>query len=181
MALVTEYQDRWPEDFRKITRYVLSQLRTYELIEHIGSTSIPGMVAKPIIDLVIVVPNGKMPCTLEELAGLEYRHQGDLGINGREAFDYLPSRIDLPKHHLYACYSNHPQLTGSLAFRNFLRSSGKWREKLSELKRRLDIESGSNRQMYMAGKRKLVEEIIEIALVRSATEGGSLIQPDSCL
>jgi GrpB-like predicted nucleotidyltransferase (UPF0157 family) len=163
MSLVTEYQDRWPDDFIRIRNYILSAVSTYETIEHIGSTSIPGMVAKSIIDLIIIVPEGKMNRVIEELAQLEYRHQGDLGIIGREAFDYLPAHLNLPTHHLYACYRNQPQLTGSLAFRDFLRGNKEWRERLSRLKTELDQQHNSDRKKYMAGKKKLVEEIIEIA------------------
>lgn len=163
MRLVTEYQNRWPGDFLRIRDYILSGILTHESIEHIGSTSIPGMVAKPIIDIVIVVPEGKMNRVVEELARLEYRHQGDLGVPGREAFDYLPPRIDLPKHHLYACYPGNPQLPGSIAFRNFLRENTEWRERLSKLKIELDLSHDSDRKKYMEGKKKMVDEIIEIA------------------
>jgi GrpB-like predicted nucleotidyltransferase (UPF0157 family) len=163
MSLVVEYQARWPGDFLKIRDYLLSGLTTYESIEHIGSTSIPGMVAKPIIDLVIVVPKGGMSQAIGELARLEYRHQGDLGVSGREAFDYLPADIELPKHHLYACYPTNPQLAGSVAFREFLRTNREWRARLSRLKAELDVRHDSDRTKYMAGKKQLVDEIIEIA------------------
>jgi len=166
VSLVTAYQRRWPGDFIRIRDYVLTQVSTYESIEHIGSTSIPGMVAKPIIDIVMVVPDGEMNRTIEELARLEYRHQGDLGVPGREAFDYLPPHIDLPKHHLYACYPSNPQIVGSLAFREFLRENRDWKERLSDLKTELDLKHGSDRKKYMEGKRELVEEIIRIAKER---------------
>ena len=168
MSLVVEYQRRWPVDFLKIQDYILSSLRTYESIEHIGSTSIPGMVAKPIIDIMIVVPEGDMSQVIKELAHLEYRHQGDLGVIGREAFDYLPSHIDLPKHHLYACYPDNQQLSGTRAFREFLRGNEEWREKLSRLKLELDEKFASNRKSYMDGKKELVEEIIGIAKKRQS-------------
>lgn len=160
MSLVVTYQSNWPEDFRRIRDYLLTRLQTYERIEHFGSTSIPGMVAKPIIDLMIIVPDGAMERTISELAELEYRHQGDLGIPGRECFDYLPPHIDLPRHHLYALYPDQPQIARSLAFRDYLREYPAWRERLSALKLDLDRRHHSDRRLYMAGKKPLVEEII---------------------
>lgn len=163
MSLLVAYQNSWPDDFKRIRDYLLTKVNTHVGIEHIGSTSIPGMVAKPIIDLIIIVPPGAMSQTIAELAELEYRHQGDLGIPGRECFDYLPSHIELPCHHLYACYPDQPQVAGSLAFRDFMRANEEWREQLSNLKSELDRQHNSNRQLYMTGKKQLVEKIIGIA------------------
>ena len=163
MSLVTEYQSRWPDDYRRVRDYILTGLRTFESIEHFGGTSIPGMVAKPIIDIMIVVPRGEMGQAIAELGELEYRHQGDLGIRGREAYDYLPRHIDLPRHHLYTCYPDHPHLHGLRAFREFLKENREWRERLSNLKLELDERFDSDRQKYMDGKKALVEKIIGMA------------------
>lgn len=162
MSLVTPYNPSWPEDYIRVRNYIFSGVNTYASIEHFGSTSIPGM-AKPVIDIMMVVPFGKMHQAIEELAILEYRYQGDLGISGRVAFDYLPPHIDLPVHHFYACYPDHDQLEGHRAFRDFLTVNHEWREKLSALKLELDRKYNSNRQKYMNGKNAMVEEIIGLA------------------
>ena len=163
MSLVTQYQSSWPDDFIKIRNYLETGITLYQSIEHTGSTSIPGMVAKPIIDMIIVVQPGKMTAMIEELSRLGYDHQGDLGCKGREAFDYLPQDIQLPTHHLYACYPDSVQLRGHLAFRVFMRENSEWREKLSALKLECDKKYDSNRQQYMDGKKELVEHIIKLA------------------
>ncbi len=163
MSLVVEYQNRWPDDYCKIRDYVLSGVTAYGSIEHFGSTSIPGMVAKPIIDIMMVIPKGKREQAIRELGRLEYRHQGDLGIVGRECYDYLPPHIDLPKHHLYTCYPDYHQLHGLRAFRAFLKEHGEWRERLSNLKLDLDERFDSDRRKYMDGKAALVEEILALA------------------
>src|SRR5262249_53704550 len=70
-------------------------------IEHVGSTSVPGLAAKPIIDLdVLLAPAAYLPETIQRLATLGYEHEGDLGIAGREAFRRRPT---LFAHHLYVC------------------------------------------------------------------------------
>ncbi|HCQ04271.1 MAG TPA: hypothetical protein DIT99_27930 [Candidatus Latescibacteria bacterium] len=71
MPLVTPYNPSWPDDYIRVRDYFLSGVKTYESIEHFGSTSIPGMVAKAVIDIMMVVPFGKMPKPIEELAVLE--------------------------------------------------------------------------------------------------------------
>ncbi len=163
MSLVTQYQSSWPNDFVKIRNYLDTGITYYHSIEHTGSTSVPGMVAKPIIDIIIVVQLGKMSDMIEELSRLGYSHQGDLGIPGREAFDYLPAHLQLPTHHLYTCYPDANQLLGHVAFRLFMRESPEWREKLSALKLECDKKFDSNRQQYMDGKREMVEHIIKLA------------------
>ena len=73
-------------------------------IEHVGSTSVPGLAAKPIIDLdVLLASAAYLPETIRRLATLGHEHQGDLGIAGREAFRAPPT---LFAHHLYVCLPN---------------------------------------------------------------------------
>ena len=163
MSLVTQYQFSWPDDFVKIRNYLETGITHYQSIEHTGSTSVPGMVAKPIIDIIIVVQPGKMNAMIKELSRLGYWNQGDLGCKGREAFDYLPAHIGLPTHHLYTCYPNANQLLGHVAFRMFMRENPEWREKLSALKLECDKKYDSNRQQYMDGKKEMVEHIIKLA------------------
>ena len=68
MSLVTQYQSSWPNDFVKIRNYLETGITYYHSIEYTGSTSVPGMVAKPIIDIIIVVQLGKMSDMIEELS-----------------------------------------------------------------------------------------------------------------
>ena len=67
--------------------------------EHVGSTAVPGLDAKPVIDLDVVVPgDAAVGPAIETLAAAGWRHQGDLGITGREAF---APPADAVYHHLY--------------------------------------------------------------------------------
>ena len=81
-------------------------------IEHIGSTSVPGLAAKPIIDLdVLLASAAYLPETIRRLATLGYEHEGDLGIAGREAFRTPPS---LFAHHLYVCLPNYEEFRNTV-------------------------------------------------------------------
>jgi GrpB-like predicted nucleotidyltransferase (UPF0157 family) len=91
------------------------------VIEHVGSTSVPGLAAKPVIDMTVVVPTpAAMGAVIARLATLGYRHRGDLGVPGREAFD-RPGGT--PDHNLYACVAENDGLRNHLALRDHLRGN----------------------------------------------------------
>ena len=99
-STVVAYDPAWPHFFRSMRERLQDLFVGSEaLIEHVGSTAVPGLAAKPIVDIDVVVPSSPdIPdavCRLESGGSI---HRDDLGIPGREAFDVPP---DLPYHHLY--------------------------------------------------------------------------------
>ena len=102
-------------------------------IEHVGSTSVPGLSAKPIIDIDVVVRAGDVQAAIQALAGIGYNHEGNLGIPGREAFGYS-GKEHLQEHHLYLCPEDSPELKRHLAFRNYLREHPQAVEEYSRIK-----------------------------------------------
>jgi GrpB-like predicted nucleotidyltransferase (UPF0157 family) len=188
VTLVQPYDPAWPSHFRQIEAYVASGLAGLGcVIEHVGSTSIPGMVAKPIIDVDVVIPSGSFEEVKRRLEVLGYVHEGDLGISGREAFGLVEggSRVPLPqarepltqaserlpKHHLYVCVAGADELRRHLALRDFLRARPEWRERLSRHKLDLCVRYANDRGAYMAGKAEMVGEITRLAL-EAAQDGG---------
>jgi GrpB-like predicted nucleotidyltransferase (UPF0157 family) len=85
---VVDYDPSWPNTFESLCARLWPALADVALsIEHVGSTSVPGLAAKPIIDISSMVPeNPDVPIGISRLATLGYIHRGDLGIKGREAF-----------------------------------------------------------------------------------------------
>ena len=122
-VIVTAYDPQWPVNFEAIRREVAEALGPLALrIEHVGSTSVPGLSAKPIIDLDVVISGYPVFSeVVEKLAQLGYIHEGDLGIPQREAFCY-EGKEHLQKHHLYVCPENSPELHRHITFRDYLRS-----------------------------------------------------------
>ena len=97
--VIKEYDPQWPILFEQL-RAKFSELlgNMVSAIEHVGSTSVPELAAKPIIDLDVLLASAVyFPETIRRLATLGYEHEGDLGIAGREAFRTPPS---LFAHHL---------------------------------------------------------------------------------
>ena len=122
-VVVHPYDEQWKQDFLAIKNELMSALGQLAMrIEHVGSTSVEGLSAKPIIDIDVVI---KDYTVLEEvvsaLGAIGYRHEGDLGIAGREAFKY-DGKDHLRKHHLYVCPEDSPELKRHIAFRDYLRT-----------------------------------------------------------
>lgn len=166
LGLISEYNPEWPNWFITLKEMYAEALRGLSIsIEHVGSTSVKGMNAKPIIDIDIVVKREDFHQVKERLGTLGYIHEGDLGIPDREAFkmnDNEPDRV-LPEHHLYVCYGDGHEVKKHLAFREYLRKHRSARERLKRLKRRLDKRCRS-RQEYIDGKDTLVKKITARAL-----------------
>ena len=122
-VVVHSYEKIWADDFVEIRDELNTVLKDLALrIEHVGSTSVEGLSAKPIIDIDVVIQNReKLPEVIAALQKLGYSHEGDLGIPGREAFKY-EGKEHLRKHHLYVCVLDSEELKRHIAFRDYLRS-----------------------------------------------------------
>lgn len=124
-ALVQPYNPDWPDWFTQICAVLEAALdSTHLTIEHVGSTSVPGLAAKAIIDIDIIIAADQFEAVKAKLAQLGYNHQGDLGVTGREAFglaDDQPLKANLPAHHLYVCPHGSPELKRHRFFRDYLR------------------------------------------------------------
>ena len=120
---VLPYSDQWERDFLKIKDEIKSALgELAKSIEHVGSTSVRGLSAKPVIDIDVVVSDSSvLSDVIAALGRIGYQHEGDLGITGREAFRY-DGKDHLQKHHLYVCPEDSPELRRHIAFRDYLRS-----------------------------------------------------------
>jgi GrpB-like predicted nucleotidyltransferase (UPF0157 family) len=127
-------------------------------IEHVGSTSLPGLAAKPIVDLDVVVPGeAEVPVAIERLATLGYVHRGNLGIEGREAFHNPPA---LAVHNMYVCIAGSAALQNHLALRDYLRAHPEVARRYGELKKRLASEFPHDIDSYIDGKTELILEVL---------------------
>lgn len=104
---VVDYDPAWPILFEEIAEPVRDALRGLGVeVDHVGSTSVPGLAAKPVIDIDVVVRSaGDVPLVIGHLGTLGYLYQGDKGIRGREAFMWPPGARP---HHLYVVVSGSP-------------------------------------------------------------------------
>lgn len=125
-------------------------------VEHVGSTSVPGLAAKPVIDLAVIVRPEDVPLAIRRLAEIGYVHRGDQGIPGREAFRTPPGE---EKHHLYVCVAGSAGVRDHLLFRDYLRAHPEVAREYADLKRRLAREHRDDRDAYQAAKAPFIDAV----------------------
>ena len=164
-VLLLPYQPEWKTLFEQEADLLNSIMGAAAYhIEHVGSTAIDGMSAKPIIDLVVVINSlneaGSWIPTLEAI-GYEYRP--DQGV---------PDRLFLAKgphsrrtHHLSLAEATSEFYIEKLLFRDYLRSHREAFEEYLGLKQELASRHSLDRASYTEGKRVFVERIIQLAQV----------------
>lgn len=159
---VVPHQPTWHEDFEQICARLRPCLpRVPHHIEHVGSTSVPGLDAKPVIDLDVVVPAAShVAPAIAALADAGWVHEGNLGIAGREAFEMLAG---LPLHHLYLVVEGSQPHRNHVDFRDFLRSHPAEAQRYAAVKRELSPLLDTDRQSYTEGKNAIVEELLALA------------------
>jgi GrpB-like predicted nucleotidyltransferase (UPF0157 family) len=161
-VIVIDYDPEWPVRFEKLRDRIWPALNDVALrIEHVGSTSVPGLAAKPIIDMTIVVARKlDSVTTIERLASLGYRHQGTLGIEDREAFGQPDG---LPRHNLYACPEGSIGLINQVTVRDYLRTHPDAAREYGLLKKRLAAQFPHDIEQYVFGKTDFVIDVLRRA------------------
>ncbi len=158
--VIEDYDPAWPALF-EILRGMLAEAlgETAVAIEHIGSTAVPGLAAKPIIDIDVGIRSLDLPLAIDKLAAFGYVHAGDQGIPGREAFKQNGA---WPAHHLYVCPEAGAELRRHLAFRDLLRSSHEVRQAYEELKKRLAHTYRNDRLAYTEAKSAFILDRVNV-------------------
>jgi GrpB-like predicted nucleotidyltransferase (UPF0157 family) len=157
---IVDYSTDWPIQFEEIAsaiRIAFAGGPTIE-IEHVGSTAVPGLAAKPILDIDVVIrSHSDLADAIKCLGTIGYMHQGDLGVVGREAFSWPPHGR---RHHLYVCSIDNEAHKRHIAFRDYLRNHVSDAEQYAKLKRDLAVRYRSDRVAYTNGKLDFVNSIL---------------------
>ena len=161
--VLREYDPAWPRLFEGLRGRVLDALGGLAVaVEHVGSTAVPGLTAKPVVDIDAVVPSAEdVPLAVERLERAGYRHEGDLGVSGREAFR---PPAGAPWHHLYVLPAGGEELRRHLAFRDNLRAHPEEASAYAALKRESARRFGGDRRAYADSKGEFVEHILSRAI-----------------
>lgn len=157
---VLPYNPAWKEWFTELSNTIWPHISDVALdFVHVGSTSIPGMSAKPIIDIDIVIDSlDDFEEIKSRLIKIGYHHQGNLGIEGREAFGLLNE----PRyaHHLYVCTINSTAYKNHVLLKKHLMENPDAFRRYEDLKIRL-AESGMDKESYGRQKTDLILEFLE--------------------
>lgn len=157
--LLQPYNTEWVMHFNAIKTALDNVLQPLPIIiEHIGSTAVPYLAAKPIIDIDIVFNEATVNFSniKSKLASIGYYHNGNQGIADREVFKRkLLARhpiLDIISHHLYVCSSNSKELQKHLTFRDHLRNNEAVRNTYQTLKLTIAEAAKQDRKLYAALK-----------------------------
>jgi GrpB-like predicted nucleotidyltransferase (UPF0157 family) len=168
--IVVEYDPAWACEFEALSIVLKDALGPLALaIHHVGSTSISGMCAKPILDIDIVIASGSdLTAVSQVLATLGYRYEGELGITDRHAYKrvsssvpYSASHAQWMEQHVYVCPAHSMELARHLKFRDKLRANAALRNEYRALKERALAIASGERQIYVDEKEKLGHEFFE--------------------
>ena len=156
LITVEPYNPKWPERFNRLKELLAPVLNDFDCrLEHVGSTSVPGLAAKPVIDadLILNAPErlGELKARLEPLG---FGSRGDLGLPGREMFTES-LRLDFP-HNFYVCLPGAAPLRNHLELRDYLRSHPEAARRYGELKRELAARFPDDVDAYCASKSDLI-------------------------
>ena len=173
--LIEKYTPNWIQNFADLNREIDKGLNGLEYrIEHIGSTSVPNLDSKPIIDIDIVYENeSEFEKIKSGLINLGYDHNGNQGIEKREVFKRNAKSIngilDTITHHLYVCLKNSKALERHILSRNFLRKNDWARLEYQEMKYRLAEKADQDKKLYAELKELNVNEFIDSIIKKEKT------------
>jgi GrpB-like predicted nucleotidyltransferase (UPF0157 family) len=162
---MSPYDPGWPVSFEREERRLSVALRPWLVapLEHIGSTAVPGLVAKPIIDIVAVVTDiGAAAAAVQPLAGLGWLAAPEPTDLALRKLSFCTPSVARRTHHLHVVEWSSSGWRGWLAFRDHLRVHSELAAEYGELKRRLADAHGSDpnqRDAYRAGKASWIIEI----------------------
>jgi GrpB-like predicted nucleotidyltransferase (UPF0157 family) len=164
-VIISPYHANWPEHFATIKNELLDILGPEAIVEHVGSTAVPGLCAKPIIDVDIIVPEGALPSTITAIeAGGKYEHGGEFGVPGRHVLRFLGEG---PARHVYACVAGCLAVRNHLTVRTALRETSELRDKYGEVKMKL-ADRGLSRHEYTEAKNEILQLILEVGGMSTA-------------
>jgi GrpB-like predicted nucleotidyltransferase (UPF0157 family) len=156
--VIVDYDPRWPETFRNEAGRIRSAMGPRALhIEHVGSTSVPGLPAKPIIDIVLVVAD-----SADEMGYTGALEGAGYQVRIREPNWYQHRMFKGPHNrvNLHVFSEGCPEIDRMLTFRNWLRMNQADRELYARTKRALAQQHWSYTQNYADAKTAVIEEII---------------------
>jgi GrpB-like predicted nucleotidyltransferase (UPF0157 family) len=166
---IVPYDATWPRLFEEEVPRVGRALGTPAVaIEHIGSTAVPGLAAKPIVD--ILVGFRELSLTDERVAAMQhagYEFRGEAGVPGRLHFHRLSAGRHLFNVHIVEHGATHWR--NNLLFRDYLRNHPEQARRYAALKRREAKKHPRDIWAYADGKRRFIEALIEKARTEKST------------
>ncbi len=156
--IVVDYNANWSSQYEQEKQQILLALGdTVTNIQHTGSTSVPGLAAKPVIDMLLGLKQiPPLSMQVSSLEAIGYSYHGELGIPGRHYF-----RKGMPRtHQIHAVLTDGEFWERHILFRDFLRNNPLAAQRYAALKRKLAQEFAGDRTSYTNNKTPLIEQLL---------------------
>jgi GrpB-like predicted nucleotidyltransferase (UPF0157 family) len=166
--MLSAHDPKWFAEFAALEAVYSQTLGALILrVEHVGSTAVPDLLAKPILDIDLVMRDyGAFDEILVRLDGLGYEHEGDQGIFQRESFRNVSRADGWMPHHLYLCPESGAELQRHIRFRDALRGHTELRREYEAIKLSIANRSGGDFRQYARIKEQECGAFVERVLLR---------------
>jgi GrpB-like predicted nucleotidyltransferase (UPF0157 family) len=160
---VVDYSNEWPKQYEREQDLLQATLGdVLESVHHIGSTSVPGLAAKPVIDILLEVQSlDRLDALNSAMESIGYTPKGEFGIPGRR---YFPKGGDERTHHVHAFASGDPLIAKYLAFRDYLRAHPAAVAEYAAVKMAASAAHQTDPEGYVAFKHGFVEQMVAKAV-----------------
>jgi len=163
---VVPYDPEWKNEFLKIKAMIVDCAGDLIIgVDHVGSTAVEDLASKPIIDIDVVIDSYDVfPAVKNRLSKIGFEHEGNLGVEGREAFkrtfvdDFMP-------YHMYVCPEDGKGHLEHIAFRDYLRKHPEAVKAYGELKMRLAEQFRTDITAYVNSKHDFVQNILKKQMI----------------
>ena len=172
-VIIVAYVPAWAARFREEASRIASVFGGELLsIHHIGSTSVPGMSAKPIVDIMPVVRDiSKVETFNEGMIQLGYTPMGEYGIKGRR---YFVKGAAVRTHHVHSYQPDNPEVNGHLDFRDYLIAHEDEAGQYAKLKTSLAAQHRYDMEAYTQGKAAFIKGVLANARTWRLRSGGQV-------
>ena len=159
---IVAYDPAWPAAFERQRLRVEAALRPWLVgpVEHIGSTSVPGLAAKPIIDMLARIPDHETGGLVGAMAGIGWAHAPEPRDQSSRKWSFCFPDVGWRTHHLHVVEADAESWRSLIAFREHLRSHPADAAEYGRLKRALAAADAHDRPRYRAGKAPFIEDLL---------------------
>ena len=159
------YNPKWPFIYKEEADILNTILTKYIAgIEHIGSTSIPGIVAKPIIDIALAIQDiGKVDEVITIMKSHNYIYRGEILLGIPDRYLFVKGTENFRTHHIHLMPITHYQWETHQLFRDYLISHQEAAREYNQLKLGLQKQFPTDREKYLEGKAEFIQKIIHMA------------------
>ena len=160
--VVVDYDPQWPILFEKEKEAIMAALgNRFLMIEHIGSTAVPGLAAKPVIDIAVGIQSlADAPGLIPRIEQLRYLYEPALEQLVPERRFFWKGTPTVHLYHIHLAQVDHPVLLKPLQFRDYLRKHPNTVEEYGVLKKELAQRCIQDLDAYVAGKTGFVENVM---------------------